>query len=97
MNICVMFSGEDKRIKVWELKNGTVLKDLRGHTDNIHTLDFNRDGTLLASGLYTELLLIWKMKYLLYTAVISRQFNLCIIIWTSNTCASIVQHAGRIA
>lgn len=45
-----MFAGDDKRIKIWELTQGTLLKELRGHTDTVHALAFNRDNTTLASG-----------------------------------------------
>ena len=42
--------GDDRRIRVWDLNTGTLFKELRGHTDTVHSLAFNKDSTLLASG-----------------------------------------------
>ena len=47
------FTGEDRRIKIWDLTQGTLMKDLRGHGDTVYALAFNRDNTTLASGKVT--------------------------------------------
>ena len=41
---------------MWDLSNGSLLKDLRGHSDSIYALSFNSDSTMLASGM---LLVAW--------------------------------------
>lgn len=44
------FPGTDKTILLWDIASGDMVAQLKGHTDTIYTLDFSRDGTLLASG-----------------------------------------------
>ena len=36
-------------VKLWDLSNGTLVRDLRGHTDSVHALSFNRENTMLVS------------------------------------------------
>ncbi|KAH3877078.1 hypothetical protein DPMN_000934 [Dreissena polymorpha] len=43
-------SGEDRRVRVWDLRTGTPFKEFRGHTDVIYTLSFNQSSSMLASG-----------------------------------------------
>ena len=50
--------GDDRRIRVWDLNTGSLFKELRGHTETVHSLSFNKDSTLLASGWY-------KLSYIL--------------------------------
>ena len=42
-------AGEDKTIKIWNLRNDTVVI-LKGHTGDINSVAFSPDGQLLASG-----------------------------------------------
>jgi WD40 repeat protein len=33
-------TGDDRRIRVWDLNTGTLFKELRGHTETVHALSF---------------------------------------------------------
>ena len=46
-----LISGEDRRVKLWDLGMGSQIKELRGHTDIVHSLCFSPDSSMLASGM----------------------------------------------
>ena len=54
-----MSAGEDRRILLWDLSAGSIVKELRGHTDTVYSLAFSADGTLLASGALDSSVRIW--------------------------------------
>ena len=35
---------------MWDLAEGTLLTELKGHSDTVYSLSFSRDGNILASG-----------------------------------------------
>ena len=51
----VLASGEDQTaeqggVKVWDMKEGKLMRELAGHRDRVHALVFAPDGSSLASG-----------------------------------------------
>ena len=46
----ILLTGEDRKIRLWDLASGELIKELKGHTDTIRSMDFNSDGSLLCSG-----------------------------------------------
>lgn len=52
-------AGEDRRILIWDLSAGSMIKELRGHTDTVYSLAFSADGTLLVSGGLDSSVRIW--------------------------------------
>lgn len=53
-NTLYVSTGDDRRIRVWDLNTGTLFKELRGHTETVHALSFSKDSTMLASGVCIE-------------------------------------------
>ena len=37
-------------VLLWDLSNGELVAQFKGHTDSVYTLCFSREGSLLASG-----------------------------------------------
>ena len=54
-------SNEDA-IVVWNLKKGTEVKILRGHTNIVESLNFSKDGNYLVSGSDDGTCLLWKWQ-----------------------------------
>src|SRR6267154_3552063 len=46
----------EKTLRLWDLKDGSLLKKLEGHTTTIRTVAVLRDGGLIASGGYGEMI-----------------------------------------
>lgn len=47
---------------MWDLAEGTLLTELRDHTDTIYSLQFSRDGNILASGGLDCCLKLWNAR-----------------------------------
>ena len=53
----------DKTIKIWDVANGTLLHNLRGHSEQITSLAFSPSTSrYVASGSYKDLLLLWDLS-----------------------------------
>uniref|UniRef100_A0A8C2RRV4 Uncharacterized protein n=1 Tax=Capra hircus TaxID=9925 RepID=A0A8C2RRV4_CAPHI len=42
-------AGEDQLLKLWDLASGTLYKELQGHMDDITSVTFSLDSSLIAS------------------------------------------------
>ncbi|KAG2149068.1 uncharacterized protein EDB93DRAFT_358436 [Suillus bovinus] len=49
----------DKTLRLWDLKDGVVLKIMEGHCDWVGAVAISRDGRLIASGDEKGMLIIW--------------------------------------
>lgn len=52
---------EDKIIRIWDLATRTIVKYLKGHEQDIYSLDFFPDGTRLVSGSGDRTVRIWDI------------------------------------
>src|SRR5688572_12768612 len=43
-------AGAGTAVRVWDVASGTVVKELAGHPEAVHSLQFSPDGALLAAG-----------------------------------------------
>ena len=49
-------------IRLWDVATGEKISTFRGHCSDVQELAFSPDGTLLASGGYDGIILLWDMK-----------------------------------
>ena len=52
-------SSWDETVKIWDITSGSCLSTLRGHSDRVTSVAFNKEGTLLASSSYDKTVKIW--------------------------------------
>ena len=50
---------------MWDIRNGKILKDLRGHTDTLCSIVFSRDGSMLVSGGLDNSIRVWNAETIL--------------------------------
>ena len=50
------------KIYIWDVKTGELRRTLEGHTDQVISIAFNFDGSLLVSGSYDTTAIIWKLN-----------------------------------
>ncbi len=58
----VAAAGQDRRIVIWNLSDGSVWRTLEGHNSHIESLDYSPDGARLASGGQDGLVRIWPLN-----------------------------------
>ncbi|MCJ8278929.1 MAG: hypothetical protein MJK14_03015 [Rivularia sp. ALOHA_DT_140] len=57
-----MASGSaDKTIKLWDVETGKEIKTFAEHQDDVLSVSFNSNGTILASGSADEKIILWKI------------------------------------
>ena len=54
-------SGEDKRIKLWDIRSGGLCKELKGHTDIVYALEFDNNSDILCSGGLDKTVKFWNL------------------------------------
>ncbi|KAG0002011.1 general transcription repressor [Entomortierella chlamydospora] len=53
---------EDKQIRIWEIGRKKIRMILKGHEQDIYSLDFSRDGRIIVSGSGDQTARIWDME-----------------------------------
>ena len=46
----IVTSSYDKTVKVWDLRNNSIVHNIQSHSDNVWAAKFNKQGNLIASG-----------------------------------------------
>jgi transcription initiation factor TFIID subunit 5 len=50
-------------IKLWDIGSGKVIKSLKGHEASVYSLEFSKNGGLLASGSADDTVRLWFFLY----------------------------------
>ncbi|MCL6590464.1 MAG: protein kinase [Firmicutes bacterium] len=58
----VLSAGSDKTLRLWEVKNGGLLKILKGHTHAVNSACFSPDGSCILSGSGDNTMIIWEAE-----------------------------------
>ncbi|GJJ77897.1 general transcriptional corepressor TUP1 [Entomortierella parvispora] len=53
---------EDKQIRIWEIGRKKIRNVLKGHEQDIYSLDFSRDGAIIVSGSGDQTTRVWDME-----------------------------------
>ena len=53
-------TGEDRKVKMWDVASGSALRTLTGHNDNVCTCDWSPDGSKFMSGSQDNVILVWE-------------------------------------
>ena len=52
----------DRRIILWNPKNGQLLRTLTGHDNDVRSVAFSPNSEFLASGSYDRRIILWNLK-----------------------------------
>ena len=64
LNESTIASGsDDKSIKVWDLKSGTLIKTLLGHDDRVISVSISHDSKFIVSGSSDKTVKVWDLEY----------------------------------
>ncbi|MDD1431956.1 P-loop NTPase fold protein [Dolichospermum sp. ST_sed6] len=55
-------SGDDNKIKLWEIETGREIRTLIGHDSNVNSVSFSPDGQTLASGGGDNKIKLWEVE-----------------------------------
>lgn len=58
---CLASASDDASIKLWDCESGECERTLKGHTSKINTLEFNNQGTMIAS-CSKDMVKLWSME-----------------------------------
>ena len=84
-------AGDDNRVLVWDIRNGRILKDLRGHTDTLYSVAFSKDGSMLVSGGLDNSIRVWNAETVLKTGNEGKSASDCLISAYSTKATSVLE------
>jgi WD40 repeat protein len=54
-------SSSENIVHIWQIANGQLTRDLRGHTERVTLMSFSHDSTLLASASFDRTVRVWRV------------------------------------
>lgn len=61
--------GEDDTAYLWNIADGTLVRELAKHEDSVVCVAFNRDGKFVATGSMDGIIMVWKVRAALVCTV----------------------------
>lgn len=55
-------AGDGRTIDIWDLRKGEKLRELYGHESTVWSLDYSREGSILASGGADQVVSVWRAE-----------------------------------
>jgi len=59
----MIVSGEDKRVRIWDLAEGKVLAELKGHSEPVLGLTWSPNGSVLVSCSTDSTVRQWNLEH----------------------------------
>jgi len=71
----VASGGTDRKIKIWDVRSGTQLRDLAPLEGPVYSLSFSPDGNVLASGVHHHKIILWSTATWTPVCVLKHEFS----------------------
>jgi WD40 repeat protein len=58
----ILHPGSDNTLRLWNSANGQLIREMKGHSETVFTIDFSPDGLLAVSGGWDNTIRLWDLE-----------------------------------